>query len=217
MPKKRICSLTIWAGCMAVFAAYSSDRTATELDVAGGPSRPNVVLIYADDLGWGDLSVNGGKTPTPNIDRIFHQGVRFNSFSTHTVCSPSRAGLLTGRHYIHVTTPGGQPLKTEASEWLALTIATFAERPPVPRLDSPPREAGLRGQVQWCPGSANNSLTVGTRGKRLGRRVWQRWQERIESWLLNPRPLSLPIPIAASGPCRQFAPPLQIGQSIFKG
>lgn len=102
MPMKRISSLTIWAGCLGVVAAYSVGRAATELDVAGGTSRPNVVLIYADDLGWGDLSVNGGKTPTPNIDRIFRRGVRFNSFSTHAVCSPSRAGLLTGRHYIHV-------------------------------------------------------------------------------------------------------------------
>lgn len=84
-------------------------------------ARPNVVLIYADDLGWGDLSVNGGKTPTPNIDRIFNQGVRFDNFYTHTVCSPSRAGFLTGRHYINVKAgpiTGGE---------LALEETTIAE------------------------------------------------------------------------------------------
>lgn len=60
------------------------------------PTRPNVLIILADDLGHGDIGYNGGKTPTPNIDKIFNQGIRFNNFMTSCVCSPSRAGLLTG-------------------------------------------------------------------------------------------------------------------------
>ena len=64
--------------------------------------QPNVVLFYADDFGWGDLSVNGGKILTPNMDRIFNEGVRFDNYTTHCVCSPSRGGLLTGRHYINI-------------------------------------------------------------------------------------------------------------------
>ena len=59
---------------------------------------PNVVLLLADDLGYGDLGIHGSKTiPTPNIDRLGSEGVRFtNAYVTAASCSPSRAGLLTG-------------------------------------------------------------------------------------------------------------------------
>lgn len=62
------------------------------------PARPNVLIILADDLGHGDIGYKGGKTPTPNIDKIFNQGIRFNNFMTSCVCTPTRAGLLTGLH-----------------------------------------------------------------------------------------------------------------------
>jgi arylsulfatase A-like enzyme len=64
-----------------------------------GRRRPNFVLIFADDLGYGDVSCCGGEVPTPNIDSIAVQGVRFSDgYVTAPVCSPSRAGLLTGRY-----------------------------------------------------------------------------------------------------------------------
>ena len=61
---------------------------------------PNIVFVFADDLGVGDLSVYGGKViDTPNIDQLAATGVRFTQgYMTHAVCSPSRAGLLTGRY-----------------------------------------------------------------------------------------------------------------------
>lgn len=60
---------------------------------------PNIVFIFADDLGYGDLSCFGATDiSTPNIDRIAKEGIKFTSFlSASPVCSPSRAGLLTGR------------------------------------------------------------------------------------------------------------------------
>jgi arylsulfatase A-like enzyme len=58
-------------------------------------THPNVLIILADDLGHGDLSCTLGKTPTPNIDKIFAQGIRFGNFMTCMVSSPTRAGLLT--------------------------------------------------------------------------------------------------------------------------
>ncbi|MBN9509185.1 MAG: sulfatase-like hydrolase/transferase [Alphaproteobacteria bacterium] len=63
-------------------------------------SRPNVIIILADDLGYADTSANpGGRFETPNIDRIAEQGVRFtDGYATAPVCAPSRAGLLTGRY-----------------------------------------------------------------------------------------------------------------------
>src|SRR5262245_61204076 len=63
------------------------------------PKPPNIVFIYADDLGYGDLGVYGSKIRTPNLDRMAAEGVRFTQFySANPVCSPSRAALLTGRY-----------------------------------------------------------------------------------------------------------------------
>jgi arylsulfatase A-like enzyme len=69
---------------------------------------PNVVIILADDLGYGELSCYGGKdVRTPNIDRIFNEGIRFTDFHANsTVSSPSRAALLTGCYPDLVGVPG---------------------------------------------------------------------------------------------------------------
>ena len=71
-----------------------------------GWAKPNVVLIYADDFGWGDLQCHNDRPEhfryTPNLDRMFSEGVELKNYMTHAVCSPSRAGLLTGRHYANV-------------------------------------------------------------------------------------------------------------------
>lgn len=67
---------------------------------------PNVVLIFADDLGYGDLGCYGSRLRTPNIDRLAAEGVRFASYySANPVCSPSRASLLTGRYPTRVGVP----------------------------------------------------------------------------------------------------------------
>lgn len=62
--------------------------------------RPNIVLIYADDLGYGDVSANGAKAvETPNIDRIAKEGINFRSgYCTSSTCTPSRYSMLTGRY-----------------------------------------------------------------------------------------------------------------------
>jgi len=64
------------------------------------PAKPNIVIIVADDLGYADVGFNGCKDiPTPNIDSLAMQGVRFSSgYVSHPFCSPSRASLLTGRY-----------------------------------------------------------------------------------------------------------------------
>ena len=67
-----------------------------------GPPRPTVVFIYADDLGYGDLSCYGSDSiATPHLDALAAKGVRFTDFySTSPICSPSRAGLMTGQYPI---------------------------------------------------------------------------------------------------------------------
>ena len=74
-------------------SAFGSLYTAS---VAQKITRPNIVIILADDMGHGDLSCTGSDTPTPNIDKIFDQGVRFSNFMTCNVSSPTRGGMLTG-------------------------------------------------------------------------------------------------------------------------
>ncbi|TLF44437.1 arylsulfatase [Maribacter aurantiacus] len=75
--------------------------------------RPNIVLIMADDQGWGDLSFHGNTNlNTPNIDAIAKKGVSFTNFFVQPVCSPTRAELLTGNYFtrlgVHDTSAGGE-------------------------------------------------------------------------------------------------------------
>ena len=78
---------------------------------AAAPARPNILLIVADDLGYGELSCQGNpQIPTPHIDSIAKGGVRFtNGYVSGPYCSPTRAGLMTGRYqtrFGHEFNPG---------------------------------------------------------------------------------------------------------------
>ncbi len=69
---------------------------------AADATRPNIVILYADDMGYGDLGANNpdSKIPTPNLDRLAAQGMRFtDAHSSSGVCTPSRYALLTGRFH----------------------------------------------------------------------------------------------------------------------
>ncbi|MBS1576450.1 MAG: arylsulfatase [Bacteroidetes bacterium] len=74
-------------------------------------SKPNVIYIYADDLGYGDLSCYGAtKIATPNVDRLASQGIRFtNAHSTSATCTPSRYALITGQYPWRKTGTGVLP------------------------------------------------------------------------------------------------------------
>jgi arylsulfatase A len=106
------------------------------------PSRPNVLLIQADDLGYGDLSAYGqSRFVTPSLDRLAHGGIRFTQYyAGSTVCAPSRTTLMTGRHTGHawIRGNGDIPLRPED-----VTIAEML------------REAGYRTAVvgKWGLGS----------------------------------------------------------------
>ncbi len=75
--------------------------------LAGAATRPpNVLMIYADDLGYGDLGCYGSRLRTPNLDRMAAEGMRFTQHtSANPVCSPSRAALMTGRYPTRVGVP----------------------------------------------------------------------------------------------------------------
>ncbi|MEA3477625.1 MAG: sulfatase-like hydrolase/transferase [Bacteroidota bacterium] len=60
-------------------------------------SQPNIIVIIADDMGWHDVGYHGSEIKTPTIDRLAQEGIEFERFYVHSVCSPTRASLLTGR------------------------------------------------------------------------------------------------------------------------
>jgi arylsulfatase A-like enzyme len=69
------------------------------LTAAGAERAPNLVVILADDLGWGDISCQGGRVPTPAIDRLAREGRRFTSgYCSASTCTPTRYSLLTGAY-----------------------------------------------------------------------------------------------------------------------
>ncbi|TFG78517.1 MAG: N-acetylgalactosamine 6-sulfate sulfatase [Flavobacteriales bacterium] len=102
--------LKIW-GMILLFVV--SCKKAIKEEVALTGTKPNIILIMADDQGWGDLSGSGNTNlKTPNIDAIAHNGVSFENFFVQPVCSPTRAELLTGRHFprlgVYETSAGGE-------------------------------------------------------------------------------------------------------------
>lgn len=70
-----------------------------EPPAAAAPGAPNVIYVMLDDVGFADLGCFGSEIPTPNIDRLASRGLRYTNFHTTTLCSPSRASLLTGRNH----------------------------------------------------------------------------------------------------------------------
>ncbi len=100
-------------------------------DAARGADRPNIVVLLADDLGYGDLGVQGGTDiPTPHLDALAHGGVRATcGYVSGPYCSPTRAGFLTGRYqqrFGHEFNPGGP--SAENSAGLSLEQTTLATR-----------------------------------------------------------------------------------------
>ncbi len=75
---------------------------------AAPKGAPNIVLILLDDVGFGTCGTFGGPVPTPALDRVAANGVRFNQFHTTALCSPTRAAMLTGRNH-HTVHMGGIP------------------------------------------------------------------------------------------------------------
>src|SRR5262245_24443586 len=91
-----------------VLAAVISCRVCAQTNSAA--TRPNVIFILADDLGYGDVGCYGQKKiQTPNLDRMAAEGVRFTqAYAGTAVCAPSRGSLMTGKHTGHTTIRGNR-------------------------------------------------------------------------------------------------------------
>ena len=107
-------SITLGALVLAVAVGFAHVARQSPLQAQ---SRPNIVLIQADDLGYGDLSAYGqAQFATPGLDRLAREGIRFTSYyAGSTVCAPSRAALMTGLHTGHgwIRGNGDIPLREE--------------------------------------------------------------------------------------------------------
>jgi arylsulfatase A len=123
--------------CLVSITFAAMLMMAAELRVAAA-ERPNVILILADDLGWTDLACYGSDLyESPHLDRLAQNGMRFTqNYSACTVCSPTRAALLTGKYpaRLHITDwiPGAMPNnpKLLVPDWtrhLPLEETTIAE------------------------------------------------------------------------------------------
>lgn len=93
--------MTAFAFAALMVASCAQPDSASERDVADNAEgdaaqRPNIVLIVADDLGYGDLSLFGSEIPTPNIDALAQQGTVLTNFYANMACSPTRAMLMSG-------------------------------------------------------------------------------------------------------------------------
>ncbi len=78
---------------------YKESTSAWQHPPIAPAGAPNVLLILLDDVGFGQTSTFGGLIPTPNLDKLAGEGLRYNRFHTTAICGPSRAALLTGRNH----------------------------------------------------------------------------------------------------------------------
>lgn len=108
--------LFLLGGCYSQFTFSQSAR------------KPNIILLLADDLGYGDLGVYGQqKTETPQLDKMASEGIRFTRFySASTVCAPARSALLTGLHTGHTPVRGNKAWEPEGQMPLPENTVTFA-------------------------------------------------------------------------------------------
>lgn len=114
-----------------IFFIWFGLGTASILSAATSP-KPNIVLILADDYGWGSVGCYGGKgLRTPNLDKLATQGRLFrNAYATGSVCSPTRYALMTGRYFWRTSVkdgkvlPGNGPLHIETNR---MTLASLCK------------------------------------------------------------------------------------------
>ena len=124
-------TLAAAAAASLLSACASTAPAPTQVEIAcpaSAPARPNIVLVFADDLGYGELGCYGQtKIHTPNIDRLAAEGLRFTQFYTAApVCAPSRAALMTGQHLGHCAIRDNSEVEPEGQGPLPQGTRTLA-------------------------------------------------------------------------------------------
>ena len=106
------------------------------IDLLPAAERPNIVLIFADDLGINDLSCYGRQDQaTPHLDRLAAEGLRFTSaYCAQSICSPSRAAIMTGKSPARLHPPdstpqtGATPVATVLGDWQSSNSRTRVQQ-----------------------------------------------------------------------------------------
>ena len=141
LPTSRLASGLFRLACRLVLAVAWVASAATSAHVsraADDSTRPNIICILADDLGWADLGCYGNTfNESPNIDRLAREGMRFTQFYAGPVCSPTRANLQSGQdqarfgitqHIPGHRRPFAKLIDPVVPSHLPLEVETFAER-----------------------------------------------------------------------------------------
>src|SRR5579871_1653016 len=112
------------AAALVLFAYSRTARADDQKPATAG--KPNIVFILMDNVGWGDLSVYGGTVPTPRIDALARDGLRFSNYTVELQCTPTRGAFLTGRLPVRTGTTR-VPFPGEGKAGLATWEYTIAE------------------------------------------------------------------------------------------
>jgi arylsulfatase A-like enzyme len=100
--------MTSWAKNLALALATAGTALglglptleAQNMNSASTSKKPNIVFIVVDNVGWGAFGAYGGTIPTPRIDQLAREGIRFNNYNIEAQCTPSRSAIMTGRHSV---------------------------------------------------------------------------------------------------------------------
>ena len=106
---------TSTARATSVSTYLDSDKPQFPQPVQAPKGAPNVVLILLDDAGFGQFSTFGGGVPSPTMDKLAAEGLRYNRFHTTALCSPTRAALITGRDFTAITWPPASLARSPSS------------------------------------------------------------------------------------------------------
>src|SRR5580698_4969758 len=106
--------LKMSAGAAAASLLSCSDSAFAAPHDHAADSRPNIILILADDMGFSDIGCFGSEVSTPNLDRLASRGMRISQFYNNPRCCPSRASIMTGLYphqagMGHMTTDAEEP------------------------------------------------------------------------------------------------------------
>src|SRR5262245_1162458 len=124
---KHLTPMSVTVVIFAIAISIGGSAVAQPVKLAGATpaanSRPNIVFIVADDLGWKDVGYHGSDIKTPTIDKLAAGGARLEQCYAQPMCTPTRAALMTGRYPFRyglqtAVIPAGSAYGLATDEWL---------------------------------------------------------------------------------------------------
>lgn len=177
-----------WLAYGFMLFAIATEAHAAVPTSATAVTRPNIVLIVADDLGWNGVGYHDGFVKTPNVDRIAREGVQLDRFYVSPMCSPTRAGLMTGRYAMSLGMG-----RTVVRPWARYGISPTERTLPEALQDAGYARRGAFGkwhlghlESQWHPLSQGFTTFVGCYNGAVD--YWTRDREGEIDWHVDGEP-----------------------------